>query len=201
MTSPSNSSYAYGKSEYCTDAGYVLKVGDHLIVSRTFYTHHGIYAGDGHVIHYSGLSDGLKSGPVTYDTLETFSAGKKITVRHYSSPEYPGKDAVSRAELRLGESKYDVHSNNCEDFCAWAITGKHGSQQVEFVELVVGYISPVAALTAKARKHFSREDGDFSKNGGASTVAGAVASVALVAALPVAAPIVAVSAAYKWIFK
>lgn len=201
MTSSSNSSYAYGKSEYRTDAGYVLKVGDHLIVSRTLYTHHGIYAGDGHVIHYSGLSNGLKSGPVTYDTLDTFSAGEKIKVRHYSSPAYPGRDAIIRAESRLGESKYDVHSNNCEDFCAWAITGKHGSQQVEFVEMVVGYISPVAALTARARKHFSREDGSSNSDSGTSPVASAVAGAALVAAFPVAAPIVAVTGLYKLIFK
>ncbi|MGK5055831.1 lecithin retinol acyltransferase family protein [Janthinobacterium sp. LB2P49] len=57
MTNSSNSarsSYAYRKSQYFTDAGYELEVGDHLIVSRTFYTHHGIYAGEGIVIAILG---------------------------------------------------------------------------------------------------------------------------------------------------
>lgn len=39
------------------------KKGDHLKSSRGLYTHHGIYVGDGNVIHYSGLSDGIQSGP------------------------------------------------------------------------------------------------------------------------------------------
>src|SRR5450830_1346738 len=63
-----------------------FKLGDHLIVSRGLYTHHGIYAGNNRVIHYSGFSDGFVSGPVMYDTIEIFARGSEITVREYSSP-------------------------------------------------------------------------------------------------------------------
>ncbi|TPG83737.1 lecithin retinol acyltransferase family protein [Pseudomonas mandelii] len=31
-----------------------LPAGSHLIVGRGLYTHHGIYVGQDHVIHYSG---------------------------------------------------------------------------------------------------------------------------------------------------
>lgn len=204
MTSFSNSAsspYAYGKPKYFTDAGYELKVGDHLIVSRTFYTHHGIYAGEGIVIHYSGLSDGPTSGPVVFDTLETFSGGSTITVREYSSACFHGKEVVRRAESRLGEDEYDFHSNNCEDFCSWAITGKHRSAQVEFVETVVGYILPVVGLAATARKHLSRKDTSHLDETGSSGVKGWAVTAAVVSVLPVSAPILAVTQACRWFFK
>jgi len=31
-----------------------MKRGDHIKVSRGLYSHHGIFAGNGQVIHYSG---------------------------------------------------------------------------------------------------------------------------------------------------
>lgn len=204
MTSFSNSAsspYAYGKPKYFTDAGYELKVGDHLIVSRTFYTHHGIYAGEGIVIHYSGFSDGPTSGPVVFDTLETFSGGRAITIRKYSSPSFKGKAVVRRADSRLGENEYDLHSNNCEDFCSWAITGKHRSAQVDFVETVVGCIFPVAAAAAMARKHMSRKDTSSVDGAGSSGVPGWDATVAVVSVLPLSPPIRAVTQAYRWLVK
>lgn len=197
----SRSNYSYGQSAYFTASGYEIAIGDHLIVSRTFYMHHGIYAGGGIVIHYSGLSDGLKSGPVTFDTLDTFSAGREITVREYSSPKFLGRKVVIRAESRLGERKYDVHSNNCEDFCTWAITGEHGSQQVELVEKVVGYVAPTVVLTSKVRKHFSRENCFSSDGEAAKSAADRVATASKAAAIAAAAPIVVATKMYKRIFK
>ncbi|WP_206171903.1 lecithin retinol acyltransferase family protein [Thiorhodococcus mannitoliphagus] len=41
-----------------------IPLGAHLISPRGGYTHHGIYVGDGHVVHYSGLAAGRTSGPV-----------------------------------------------------------------------------------------------------------------------------------------
>ena len=62
------------------------KIGTHLISPRTGYSHHGIYVGNGKVIHYSGLADGLESGPVEEADIQTFSARVKIgsaTVKKY----------------------------------------------------------------------------------------------------------------------
>jgi Lecithin retinol acyltransferase len=34
----------------------------HLVTPRTLYNHHGIYVGNGRVIHYAGLAHGLRRG-------------------------------------------------------------------------------------------------------------------------------------------
>jgi hypothetical protein len=45
-----------------------------------------------------------------------------------------GDDAViARAESRLGESSFDLISNNCEHFAAWCKTGISNSEQIEAV--------------------------------------------------------------------
>jgi hypothetical protein len=52
-------------------------IGSHLIVKHLGYSHHGIYAGRGRVIHYSGLAHLFKKKPIEITTLEQFSHGKK----------------------------------------------------------------------------------------------------------------------------
>src|SRR5262245_59687729 len=42
----------------------------HLVTPRALYTHHGIYVGNGRVIHYAGLAHGLRRGPVEEVSLE-----------------------------------------------------------------------------------------------------------------------------------
>jgi HRAS-like suppressor 3 len=79
-----------------------LRIGDHLVTSCTGYTHHGIYIGDGQVIHYAGLAHGLHAGSVEIITLDGFGNGNKIRVYDYAAPAYDGGDAVARAHSRLG---------------------------------------------------------------------------------------------------
>ena len=57
------------------------KKGSHLITPRVAYTHHGIYIGNEKVIHYSGLSDGLKSGPVEEVSLTEFHNSKGFKIK------------------------------------------------------------------------------------------------------------------------
>lgn len=130
-----------------------LMMGDHLKVSRGFYTHHGIYIGGGQVIHYSGLADGLQSGPVSKVTLKEFMGGSQVKKVVYKNPKYSGMKAVARAKSRLGENLYDVHSNNCEHFCCWAITGNHTSKQVGVVEAIVGRVSPTTEIVSNYRTY------------------------------------------------
>lgn len=56
--------------------------GTHLVVPRFkgLYTHHGIYVGAGRVIHYAGLANGLKRGPIEEVDLAQFSGGQPISV-------------------------------------------------------------------------------------------------------------------------
>src|ERR1700755_2663738 len=95
-------------------------LGKHLVVSRGVYTHHGIGDGKGGVIHYSGLADGLRSGPVERTTLKRFAAGAKVRVRKYHRP-YSLALALQRALSRIGENLYSLLGNNCEHFATWCV--------------------------------------------------------------------------------
>lgn len=172
--------------------------GDHLVVSRGLYSHHGIYAGNDQVIHYSGLSDGLQSGPVVRDTLSIFAKGE-VVVRDYDSPKFVGLEVVRRAESRLGEDLYDVHSNNCEDFCSWAVTGSHGSSQINVAEAIISRVMPVAGAALQARKMISRTDGSDSDT--SSQIKSAVGTAALVVAMPALAPYIAVRSVLRFFSK
>ncbi|MFN8986203.1 MAG: lecithin retinol acyltransferase family protein, partial [Burkholderiales bacterium] len=93
-----------------------IPLGAHLVTQRTGYSHHGINIGDGFVIHYSGMADGLQSGPVAIVDIETFAAGNGFEIRTYTG-SFPPDVIVQRANSRIGESAYNVFNNNCEHFC------------------------------------------------------------------------------------
>lgn len=121
-------------------------LGSHLIVKRFGYTHHGIYAGRGKVIHYSGLAHFYKKHPIEMTTIDAFSRGKRIYVRRYEHPKYHGKMVVRRMRSRMHENHYDLIINNCEHLCTWAITGVESSRQVERLMqrlTTIGYISSI----------------------------------------------------------
>lgn len=106
---------------------YSPNVGDHVYVLRPAdtiksptilsYTHHGIYIGEGKVIHYLASS-------VTYDTLDVFRAGYKVRLKEDSIACYSAEEIVDRANSRLGENEYNLVFNNCEHFCRWCRCGK-----------------------------------------------------------------------------
>jgi hypothetical protein len=95
----------------------LLRVGDepalacHLGTTRTLYSHHGIYVGNGRVIHYAGLSHGWRRGPVENVSLEYFAHGRGIRVRQ-DRPRVDRREVVARARSRLGERRYGILTNN-----------------------------------------------------------------------------------------
>jgi hypothetical protein len=111
-------------------AGEEPPIASHLISKRAFYTHHGIYAGNGRVIHYAGLAYGWGRGPVEDVPLDRFAHGHRIRVRR-DLCRFDPCAVVERARSRLGERSYHVLTNNCEHFCAWALRDESRSQQVE----------------------------------------------------------------------
>lgn len=113
----------------CQDDAYLP--GAHLVTERNGYAHHGIYVGQGRVIHYAGFCHALHAGPVEEATLEQFAQGHGVTVRSQPCARYLGAEAVARARSRLGESRYHLLTNNCEHFCTWCLLGKARSEQVE----------------------------------------------------------------------
>jgi HRAS-like suppressor 3 len=108
-----------------------LQPGTHLTTRRRGYVHHGLYAGDGRVIHYRGYGPRLRRGPVEEVTLDEFAGGRGWQARPWVAPAYAGTSAVERARTRLGEDRYSLFSNNCEHFVEWVIGGTPRSAQVE----------------------------------------------------------------------
>jgi len=106
-------------------------MGAHLVTPRRGYTHHGIYAGDGIVIHYAGLSRRIESGPVEEVPLGRFANAQPVMIRCRGPMPFDVPEVVRRARSRLGENRYRLLSNNCEHFSEWAQFGLHRSAQID----------------------------------------------------------------------
>ncbi|WP_407647863.1 lecithin retinol acyltransferase family protein [Acinetobacter rathckeae] len=121
-----------------------MPIGSHLIVKHLGYSHHGIYAGRGRVIHYSGFAHLFKKRPIELTQFWQFSHGKHVYIRTYKNPKFSGKAVVRRMRSRMHENQYHLIINNCEHLCSWAITGIESSPQV--VKMMnrlttIGYVS------------------------------------------------------------
>src|ERR1700739_3584894 len=98
-------------------AGEEPPLGAHMLALRRGYTHHGIYVGQGSVVHYGGFSRGWRRGPVEEVPLLRFSLGRPVWIRTGELVLRDRPEVVSRARSRLGEDRYHVLKNNCEHFC------------------------------------------------------------------------------------
>lgn len=130
-----------------------FKLGDHLIVERTCFTHHGIYAGSGTVIE-----NRLEIG-IVYMPLTAFADGSEVRVRKHPYAKYNGLQALERAQSRLGEKAYNLVTFNCEHFVNWCIEGVETSRQVDNTLAVLAPLSPltdklpiIGELTKEARQ-------------------------------------------------
>ena len=108
-----------------------LPIGAHIVTRRHGYTHHGIYAGAGKVVHYAGLSRGLRRGPVEENSLSTFADGYPVSIASGVPPKFEGREVARRARSRIGEANYRLFTNNCEHFCEWCLRGQHRSYQID----------------------------------------------------------------------
>jgi Lecithin retinol acyltransferase len=105
--------------------------GAHLVSPRIGFVHHGIYLGDGKVIHCGAVSRFLPRGPVEEVSVQEFSRGRAVAVRGGMPVKYDVREVVERARSRLGEDRYRILSNNCEHFCEWCLRGQQRSYQVD----------------------------------------------------------------------
>ena len=103
----------------------------HIVASRVGYMHHGIYVGDGKVLHYAGMSRAFRRGPVKEVSLAEFSRGRPVQVVRHAQRRFTSDEVIERARSRLGEDCYRLLSNNCEHFCEWCIGGEGRSRQIE----------------------------------------------------------------------
>ena len=123
-----------------------LLPGSRLIVRRRAYFHHGIYVGNGSVIHYAGWFRGTR-GLVEEVTLEQFTEGHRYCIGRMPQDRRAGEDIVRRARSRLGERRYHLLRNNCEHFCNWCQLGESRSEQVEaLMKPALSFIGTLRAL-------------------------------------------------------
>ncbi|VXC74765.1 Hydrolase [Burkholderia sp. 8Y] len=118
-------------------------LGSELVTRRCGYEHHGIYAGNGTVIHYAGFAKSLHRGPVEEVSIAQFADGHDLIVRLHPAAAFVGLEAVRRAHSRLGENRYRLLTNNCEHFVSWCLFGEARSTQVRAC-----LIDPRAAMHA-----------------------------------------------------
>ena len=111
-----------------------LLPGDHICVRRKkkFYTHHGIYVGDGRVIHLAG-SIREKTDPTVHETdLSAFLKNGALRRRDYDN-RLPPSETIRLAKAQLTKGRYSMIWNNCEHFSSYCTTGKRKSRQVKRV--------------------------------------------------------------------
>ena len=81
-----------------------LPIGAHLVTQRRGYEHHGIYVGNGRVVHYAGFATSTQRGPVEEVELARFTAGHPLSIRATPRARYIGDEAVRRARSRLAKT-------------------------------------------------------------------------------------------------
>jgi hypothetical protein len=125
-----------------------LNQGDHIYVRRKglLYSHHGIYFGNGTVIHFKGAVREKKDPVVIKTDLENFLSGRKLKRRDYKR-RLPHDETLRIAIDHLSKKGYSLAFNNCEHFASYCATGKKRSAQVRNV---VGGIAGAAIAVAAA---------------------------------------------------
>src|SRR4051812_28762840 len=100
-----------------------IPLGAHLVSPRKWYSHHGVYIGNGRVVHYAGFSHPFHSGPIEETSLEAFARDYGFSVEPHAAPAFCPEEIVRRAKTRIGENRYAVFFNNCEHFSHWCVCG------------------------------------------------------------------------------
>jgi hypothetical protein len=140
--------------------------GSHLISPRRGYMHHGIYVGDGKVVHYAGLARGQFRGRIEEVSLAEFGYGRSVWMRSSDLPEFVPQEVIRRARSRIGENRYRILRNNCEHFCEWCLHGESRSYQVErffrsrpALGMILGVILLAAGRRSRSENRRSRFTG------------------------------------------
>eukprot|EP00386_Alphamonas_edax_P001208 GDKI01003513.1.p1 GENE.GDKI01003513.1~~GDKI01003513.1.p1 ORF type:complete len:235 (+),score=71.77 GDKI01003513.1:104-706(+) len=138
--------------KYCIVTPICVSRGDHVyreignVGLSAYASHHGIYCGNGRVIHFSGnegrgvggLSAGLSKGAASDARIKSISIvdfmrfGSKLSVVTHRNAD-PPEVTIQRAEESFADQDYPEYhllQNNCEHFATWCKTGSKKSSQV-----------------------------------------------------------------------
>jgi hypothetical protein len=134
-----------GKSVRLTENN--LLQGDHIYVKRKrlLYSHHGIYTGEGTVIHYKGAEKEKKDPVIRKTDIDEFLNNGKLKRRDYKK-RLPHSETLRIAREHLSKNGYSLAFNNCEHFATFCATGKKKSAQVR--KVVGGIVGVAFAVTA-----------------------------------------------------
>ena len=121
-----------------------LNLGDHIYVKRLVYSHHGIWAEDGNVIHYTGEEKEKKDPLIRETDIEAFLKAGKLRRRDYKK-RLPLSETLSFAKKHLSDNRYSIAFNNCEHFATYCATGKRKSRQLR--EAVGGLFGIALTIT------------------------------------------------------
>ena len=129
-----------------------LIAGDHIYVKRRrqFYSHHGIYAGNGQVLHFKGAVREKQDPTVIISDMATFLNNGNLQRRSYDR-RLPHAETVQLARAHLAQKGYSLVFNNCEHFATYCATGKKKSTQVHRI------IGGMATLTLAVTGFFIRK--------------------------------------------
>ena len=105
--------------------------GAHLVTPWLGFAHHGLYVGEGRVIHYGALMYDIIRRPVEEVSLQQFSGGRPVFLVLHAESTFDAEEVIRRARSRLGEKRYRLFSNNCEHFVEWCLHGVSRSFQAE----------------------------------------------------------------------
>jgi cell wall-associated NlpC family hydrolase len=108
-----------------------LNSGDHIFVRRKglLYSHHGIYAGEGNVIHFKGAEKEKRDPAVIITDIDNFLNGGKLRRRNYKE-RLPYSESLRISREHLSKKGYSLRMNNCEHFATYCATGNKKSRQV-----------------------------------------------------------------------
>lgn len=111
------------------------KIGDIVGVKGSIanipYEHFGIYIGNGEVIEYSSTNGKISGAVIAQNPMnKSFPTGSYFIYK-LKDVKFTPEEIVERAKSRLGEKKYDLIGNNCENFAVWCQTDVSKSFQID----------------------------------------------------------------------
>jgi hypothetical protein len=106
-------------------------VGAHLVTPWRGFAHHGIYVGNGRVVHYNSTVYQFRRRPIEETSMQEFREGRPLFLVDHAETVYETNEVLRRARSRLGEDRYHLLNNNCEHLVEWCLHGVERSFQVE----------------------------------------------------------------------
>ena len=101
-----------------------LDKADHIYIDRGFYSHHGLYLGNGQVMHYAEDYGRICVHKVSFYEFAEGNVVRKLN-KIQSPMRYSADEVIARAYGRYQEEEYHLLFNNCENFVRWCRFGSN----------------------------------------------------------------------------